>query len=299
MDGFQSLVIIGAARSGTNMLRDILTQIPELTTWPCDEINYLWRYQNSLVPTDELRPEHAQPKVVQYIRSQFQKLARRHNARWVVEKTCANSLRVSFVDRVLPDARYVFLVRDGHDVVASAMKRWTARLDWRYVARKARYVPLADLPYYASRYLLNRLYRLQSRERRLASWGPRFAGMPELLQTHTLAEVCAAQWARSVDSAARAFRSIDPDRVVTIRYEDFVQRPLEFLEAIVERFQIPVAGVSLETLVNDVKTGSVARWRHELDAPTVASIERMAGLTLNQWKYLSESAAIGPQPYAA
>ena len=39
-------MIIGAARSGTNMLRDVLTSLDGVDTWPCDEINYIWRHGN-------------------------------------------------------------------------------------------------------------------------------------------------------------------------------------------------------------------------------------------------------------
>ncbi len=59
----------------------------------------------------------------------------------VVEKTCATSLRVEFVRAVLPDAKYVFITRDGLDAAASAMERWHAPLDLRYTAAKARFVP--------------------------------------------------------------------------------------------------------------------------------------------------------------
>jgi hypothetical protein len=30
--------------SGANMLRDVLTLLPGVATWPCDEINYTWRH---------------------------------------------------------------------------------------------------------------------------------------------------------------------------------------------------------------------------------------------------------------
>jgi len=34
------IIIVGAPRSGTNMLRDVLTSFDGVCTWPCDEINY-------------------------------------------------------------------------------------------------------------------------------------------------------------------------------------------------------------------------------------------------------------------
>ena len=51
------LVIIGAARSGTNMLRDLLSSLEPFATWPCDEINYIWRHGNREFETEEFTPE--------------------------------------------------------------------------------------------------------------------------------------------------------------------------------------------------------------------------------------------------
>ncbi|MDN5869897.1 MAG: sulfotransferase [Nitrococcus sp.] len=39
MSSYQPVVIIGAPSSGTNMLRDVLTPIPDVPTWPCENIN--------------------------------------------------------------------------------------------------------------------------------------------------------------------------------------------------------------------------------------------------------------------
>ena len=39
--GAKPVVIIGAPRSGTNMLRDVLCDWPGVVTWPCDEINLI------------------------------------------------------------------------------------------------------------------------------------------------------------------------------------------------------------------------------------------------------------------
>ena len=95
---FQPVIIIGAGRSGTNMLRDVLTQMPGVGTWPCDEINYIWRHGNTRFPTDEFGPQQATPAVKAYIQRIFVRFAEKHKLAYVVEKTCANSLRVGFVE---------------------------------------------------------------------------------------------------------------------------------------------------------------------------------------------------------
>src|SRR6478672_3892385 len=125
----EKLVIIGAPRSGTNMLRDLICTLPGAGTWPCDEINFIWRHGNVRYPSDAFPDELATDRVRQYVRGSFDSVARSNRLDIVVEKTCANSLRVGFVDRIVPDARYIFLVRHGMDAVVSAAQRWRSKLD--------------------------------------------------------------------------------------------------------------------------------------------------------------------------
>ena len=47
------VIIIGAPRSGTNMLRNILSSLDKIDTWPFDEINFMWRHGHSFNSSDE------------------------------------------------------------------------------------------------------------------------------------------------------------------------------------------------------------------------------------------------------
>lgn len=282
---YHPIIIIGAARSGTNMLRDILVQLPGFGTWPCDEINYIWRHGNVRVPTDEFGPELATEPIRSYIRRAFYRLARRHALSHVVEKTCANSLRVAFVHRVFPEARFVHIIRDGRDVVASARKRWTAALDTAYLLRKARFVPVTDFPYYAYRYLWNRIYRLTSRHRRLAFWGPRFAGLDQALEQYSLAEVCAIQWQRCVEKAERDFELMNPSQVYPLKYEDFVKQPAVELQRLGSFLHVDPSGMRSVELIQGVSPRSVGRWKTGQDPGSIAVVESLIGKTLKQYGY--------------
>jgi hypothetical protein len=287
MKKFQAIVIIGAPRSGTNMLRDLLTNFSGAGTWPCDEINYIWRHGNLSYPTDEFPAELACPSVVAYVNGEIERLAQSCNLQLVVEKTCANSLRVEYVDRILPDARYLYIVRDGVDVVASARKRWKAKLDLPYLLRKVRYVPLSDLPYYAVLYFRNRLYRLCTRENRLAYWGPKFKGLNELLAKHTLAEVCALQWQRCVDRADEAFERIEMERFCRISYESFVSNPVEELSRIAQFVGVEFDSTAAVNWVSEVSSKSVGKGRRELGQEKVAQLEKLVGATLRRHGYIN------------
>lgn len=268
---FQPIVIIGAPRSGTNMLRDVLAALPDVCTWPCDEINYIWRYSNAARPDDEFSPGDVSPHSTAYVRRAFAKLARKHDALWVVEKTCANSLRVGFVDQILPDAKYIWLVRDGRDAVASAMKRWTSPVDISYVMEKSRFIPWADLPRYIGKYAANLAHRLWTPDRRLGSWGPRFPEMQRLLSERSLAEVCAAQWARCIVRAQRDFTAMDSSRVKRIKYEQFVTEPHAVLSELLDFLEIDNAAAQ-GSATSGITDRHVGKWRSELDDATLHQI---------------------------
>jgi LPS sulfotransferase NodH len=283
---YSPLIIIGAPRSGTNMLRDVLTSLPTVETWPCDEINYIWRHGNVRYPSDELRPEMARPEVRGYIRRQFDWVARKFGARTVVEKTCANSLRVGFVDQVVPDAQYIFIHRDGLDAVGSAIKRWKAELDIPYLARKTRFVPLTDLPYYGTRYFLNRIHKVISSQARLSFWGPKLDGMDDLLARYSLEEVCALQWQRCVENAAEDFAKISGDRWIEVGYEDFVQDPSKNLQRIVDLLDLEVPPEALSDAVAHVSSQSIGKGRKALDSKTTEQLMPIIQHTMTRYGYV-------------
>ncbi|MFO6464833.1 sulfotransferase family protein [Jannaschia sp. KMU-145] len=234
---FQPLVIIGAARSGTNALRDMLTRLHGFGTWPCDEINAIWRHGNLHHPSDALPPERATVEIRSYIRGAFWAAWRRQGRPDVlVEKTCANTLRVPFVDAILPEARFVHILRDGCAVVPSAMKRWRGEFELPalgYYLRKLLYVPVADLPVYAARSLKNRRALRSGSAPRMAMWGPRpdgFRADPGV----PLDVLCARQWGSCVVSASTALAKIAPDRRITITYERMVADPATVLAEIAQ-----------------------------------------------------------------
>ncbi len=264
---FTPLVIIGAGRSGTNALRDALVSLDDFATWPCDEINPIWRHGNFDYPNDEIPPAHATPKVSGYIRKAFVSIWKEQDRpRFVVEKTCANSLRVPFVDRVLPEARYVHIVRDGYDVAASAQKRWRGELElpgMPYFLAKARYAPITDLPRYAFSALRNRLAVRLGLQEHFDSWGPRFDGL-DTIKDAPIGELVARQWAACVNASDTAFTQIPPDRVFQLRYEDFTADASGLLSAITNWLQAPVTDAAIAQAAAPIRQSSVGKGRQAM-----------------------------------
>jgi len=285
MAPLSAAIIIAAARSGTNVLRDCLVQIPGVETWPCDEINYVWRYRNARCPTDEFTPSMATPAVKAFIRREFERLARARKAQCVVEKTCANSLRVPFVNAVLPEAKFIHIARDGRDAAVSAAERWCAPLDIPYVLKKARYIPLSELPYHACRYGIMWLRRAILRERRIRTWGPRFEGIDKVFESETIHVACAIQWARCVDKADGDLARIEPSRVHRLRYEDFVLSPADKLRDVLDFLGVEASPSQCRQVAERVRTGSVGRWCTAMPDSVARAVQASIGGTLARLGY--------------
>jgi hypothetical protein len=245
-----------------------------VVTWPCDEINPIWRRYHPHYPHDELPAELADARVQAYLRGAFARRAR-CGGKVVLEKTCANTLRVEYVDRALPDACYVYVVRDGCDAVASALRRWTSGVALSYVLKKARYVPWQVWPQYAARFAAARIYRRFSPQGRVRTWGPVFAGMPQMLRERPLLEVVAAQWRRCVTRAEQALERIDAARVHRVRYEDLVARPIAELEQLLRAVGVVMPTSRLHEVAGRVRGESVGKWRRELSRADQQRLEEL------------------------
>lgn len=287
----EKVIIVGAPRSGTNMLRDVLTSAPGIETWPCDEINLIWRHGNLDIPHDEIPAERATPKVAGYLRRQFDELGRQFHADVVVEKTCATSLRVPFAAAVFPEARYIFIRRDGLDAAASTMKRWNAPFDLRYTAKKVRYVPPSDFPRHLAGFVGKRIRQRvtgdvgsEDNDLRVSTWwGPKPHDYLELQREHRLEELAFIQWQRCVSQSADALARLPRDQVLEVVYEDYVADPKSGTERILEF--IGRAHLMDRVTVGQVSTRSVGKGREQLGKEAVARIEGLGKQTLERFGY--------------
>lgn len=152
------IFVIGSPRSGTTLLRMILDSHPRIS---CGEETHFLRGLEPITGRDwRMLAPYGFPREywLERIRGlytgfQADYLARRGKARWA-EKDPTYTLLLPFIGELFPDALYLHLVRDGHDVVASYRDRWgyrsaarVARTEWRRhvtAARALRVGPTAE-----------------------------------------------------------------------------------------------------------------------------------------------------------
>jgi hypothetical protein len=285
---FTPVIIIGAGRSGTNMLRNSICELAEFSTWDCDEINPIWRHGNGHVLHDALTPGHATDSVKKFIRKRFiNQWIRLGKPDYLVEKTCANSLRVSFVEEIFPEAKFVYIVRNGADAALSATKRWQGKMEipaLPYYLSKIRNTPLSDLPLFGGRFLKSRLDMLLGRKQQLSFWGPQFPEMHSLSKSAPLLELCCHQWVACVQASDSAFAAISTDRWTKVRYEDFVATPQACLQRIVEFLGVCASAEMLSGAVGNISVRSVGNAR-DLSCKSVEEIARIIDKTMLKHGY--------------
>lgn len=241
--------IIGAPRSGTSLLYSILRTSSRLANWP-GEAHEVWEadYHPALRGWDsnELTADDPTPTAAARIKRRFY-LAVGSNRR-LIDKTPRNSLRVPFIQKLFPDASYIFLKRDGRDNTNSLINAWRTPRYRTYRLPQPHSIPGVDPQWW--KFVL------------YPGWREDVRGPLEL--------VCAKQWVASNRGALEASVDIEPDRWTDVRYEDLVDRPEDQVGRILDALALPYEDRVRErarsirtTPINVVTAPEPGKWRRE------------------------------------
>lgn len=282
---YTPVIIIGAARSGATILKKCLSRIEGFAAFP-NEINFIWCHGNVEQNTDELEPHHATPNTKRFIRERFKEFVQENNVRFVIEKTSANSLRVPFVYEVFPEAKFIFIVRDGRDSVASALEQWTNTANLSLTRGKR--FSIKDVPVFLWNYMREKLKKWFSTKQEFNAWGPRFNGIYEVGDRYALEEICAIQWKLSVEKAKYSLSELAPEQVYKLHYEQLVTDPENTLISILKYLGIKLSAHDVMEIVKDVHPHSIGKWRKDLSSETLENIVPIIKEVLKSENYLRE-----------
>ena len=246
------VILIGAARSGTKFLRDVLAAGRGKAAVPYD-VNYVWRYGADHAADDLLDPATLTDRRKRFIRDHLRRLARARPG-----------------DQVFPDARYVHLIRDGRAVSESAMRQWQAPPDLAALARKLRQLPLRNAGYVAW-FGWNFLSGLGRGRKGGKVWGPRFAGIGECAATGPLAQICARQWLECWQRASADLAALPAaeDRIFTVHYEDLTESE-DTLRVLIDKLALPDPAASLAMYHQSLRREGGEKWQHLPEADRAA-----------------------------
>jgi hypothetical protein len=236
--------VVGCSRSGTTITYETLSAAPQFLSFGW-EIPQFWDslygplnngWESEAANARHARAEHRDAA----LRYFYQRLG----PGWVLDKTCINVMRIPYLHALFPQAKFVFIHRDGRDNVSSMIDGWhLGRTDGRFELS----------------------YTLGPCPEEVAIEGGRFKEWAFFLPpgwrdyNHAgLAEVCAFQWVSANRLALDAKARIPPTQWVQLRYEDIFERPVEMFRDAFERLGVPFT-VELEARCAHLQPTSVVK----------------------------------------
>jgi hypothetical protein len=231
------IILLGAPCSGTTFLGKTLGRHAALAF--ADEPRFVWRYGNDH-KCDMLSPQDAREDIKQHIRGYFAAFVRDAGAMRLLEKTPSNSLRPEFVATVLPDCRFVHIMRSPIDTILSIYSNWMTNAYARKgvppggLKRRMNEISLRRLRFYKKEIFYRLAPERVARALGQNVWGPRLPGIHGLLRDLDILDVCALQWRMCVETVIHFGRRLPSDRYVEVWLEDMSSQLLRQLLAFCE-----------------------------------------------------------------
>ena len=243
---YQPIILLGAGRSGTKIVRDVLGTHSAIDQVPFD-VNYIWRIGQKQDQDDLLLPNMLTEPNKRLIIKQFNKFT--SDAPILLEKTVSNSLRIPYVLEVFPNAKFVHLVRDGRDVSESVLRQWGEVREISYLFKKLKTFPLVPAFSYLIDYGINWIkFALTNKGQDKYIWGVKYPGYREDLKTLSVLEVCAKQWKYCTDQCSSDLAKLPSEKQIEIKYEELMQQPEKVIQKLAKFLTVDVNGFDYSNL---------------------------------------------------
>lgn len=277
------VAVLGAGRSGTNFLADIISADPAFLNTV--ENRYIWNYRQKTFAHDVRYANEATAPVAEFIRNFFSSKVVR-SEQIPIDKTPSNIFRIPFLMAVFPKVKILHVMRDGRANIYSRLREWQGgntvvagqagdgtverRSDYRSALFKRRTERIRDMigsgslpPSRIPAFLYDNFptYLEQTLLGRSPRYGERFPGMSQHLAAHGVVETAGAQWRDGVMQAISAGRPLGPERYLEIRYEDLVGQPDATWAQIAAFLDIPAYGPSHRYLVDALRPNAAPDWK--------------------------------------
>ena len=223
------IIIVSAPRSGSTLLFETICRAQSLWTIG-DESHMVFEHIKKLNPhhgictSNRLRTEDADSATVERIRRAFFEHLRNAEGSLYsdmqtgspakprfLEKTPKNSLRIPFLNKVFPDARYIYLFRDPRENLSSIIEAWRS-------SDFVTYSGLADWP---------------------GNWSLLLPPHYQQMQGKPLEEIVAFQWQAANQFILDDLAELPKDRWIAVSYAELVADAAKVIERLCHFADIP------------------------------------------------------------
>jgi len=245
--------IIGSPRSGTTILGDILDKHENISQW--HEPYFIWDRYFRRFPHDERTAEDASLKIRKYIKKEFLRYKKKTGSTIIVDKSPRNSLKIPFIRKIFPQARFIHLIRDGRDVTLSINKEWirlqnivkdpkTNNFNYQSAFKvlmgwldKQRFLKdkLMAFWFETHGHIINRSRHLNRlRWHGDVGWGARFKGWEGVIGQTSILQFNAYQWLKCIESIQKHWVEIPETNKLEVRYEELINEEEKIITRILD-----------------------------------------------------------------
>jgi hypothetical protein len=299
----QPIFLIGCHNSGTTILANLIGNHPEIVNW--SEAPEVWTpddaflnwsvLENPPLPVPFLFDPFAYERTVQQ-HGQYIPLIRHVFTIYVLTRLKGRllnknphiSLSIPYIEAAFPDARYVYIRRNGYAVVQSLVSNWRPVL--QQVGDDLRIVP--PIPTAQGAY---------TDVPPQAGWGKLRGAIDPVYFDDPLALVrlCARYWRDLDRKAVNDLQTLDPSRVYFTSYETICDNPERVLRDIFQQFDLnpgrydwgqfrhPTRYPWREMLPMENRN---FKYRQRLTPEEIQTVTEIAGDLLAEYGYLDEPA---------
>lgn len=264
------IILIGAARSGTKAFRDLLGTNTNISVVPYD-INYIWSIGNENNKNDLFTPDLKKSKVSKKIKRFIDNYFKGNTV--LVEKTVSNTIRVPYILSIYPNAKFVFLYREGLDVIESVGRQWDKEVEKKYILNKLKHVPFKQLLTYGLKFIKRNLNKTAEDY----FWGVKTPNLIDDLNSLPRIEAIANQWDFCVSKMLTDRTKIANENIIDVFYEDFVYDPKECVNKIIDKFNLELNSSDFD--YSYIKKGNVGKASKGLNNEVIKKIKSIISVT--------------------
>jgi len=281
--------IVGSPRSGTTLLGEILDKHDKISQWY--EPYFVWDHYFRSYLHDKRNAVDATIKIKKQIYNDFLKYKKKTGSKIIVDKSPRNSLKIPFIRKIFPRARFIHIVRDGRDVTLSIYKEWIRRKEilnnleinngyketFMVIAKWLNRQPfikdkIRAFWFETHGHFINKSRHLNRlRWNGEVGWGPRFKGWNKLFYQQSMLQFNANQWLKCVESIYKSWPEIPAEKKLEIRYEELISKGEKVIKKILDFLGLKKNELFFSS-IPQLKKDNFNKWRKEFSSEQVKEI---------------------------
>ena len=280
------VILAGAGRSGTTILKDVLSKHKDINCFEF-EMNALWKMGNEKIKHDRLILRNLEKAKKKTIKRFILKASKKSGSKIFIDKTVANVMRLHFISELLPNAKIIYLERDGRAVAISASKRWESKEKNSYYLKKFLAMPInARITIIFNK--LKSFLLLISKNKKSSTWGALWPNYECSIKNKSIIEKSAIQWNESIFAAKNDLRLIDNKRYIKVKYENILKNPIEEIKNIIQFLELDFYSKYKNDLNNMFDKERADAWKNNASIQDIQKIETIQRSLLLELGYINE-----------